>query len=466
MLKQRKSYAAGLLFAAVLMVPSLAFCHQGPDSSSTQDPNAGSSTQQSPGTSTGDTTPATAGTTQGLFAKALNSAGALSGDGGPLQWGWLSLRSVSFLEYFDTISLAQPDMPGLSQSLTASQISAAIVLSHAFGSTHSTQLSIQYTPSLLLSGGNVYPNTLNQTAGFDTTFQLTPRLGLQVSDRFNYFGSQRDFSGLSLNVDYSLGTIATNTFLNGPGRVLYNSSSVGIVYLWNPTTTLTVTPMVGYQNSTSVNNAQQNLTAIYGGGQVIVSHALSSSQTIGVSYLGEEASYTNTAPNAGPQASSDGLIQDVLLTYGKQIGASWKISLGFGLTSNSGVDAQSSYGADAGISKSFKKMDFGLSFDRGHQFNGYITNGSTDRIDAVNTIRWTRRFTTNESVAYFQTVGSPSTTGLYATAQARFALTRSLGLNAGYAYTKQTGDGVYVENGISRLTTLGITWSPPTPVAY
>jgi hypothetical protein len=460
-------HIAALLFAAVLVTPQKTLCQQAGDSSSAQDPGSNSSSPQTSSGSAGDAAPASAGTTQGLFAKALNSASALSGDNGPLQWGWLSVRSISFQEYFDSITLESTGMPSASESLDASQLSAAIVLSHAFGASHTTQLAVQYTPSLLISEGNVYPNTLNQTAGIDTTFQLSPRLGLQISDRFTYYGDQRDFSGLSLNVDYSLGTLATNSFLNGPGKVIYNSASAGVSYLWSPTTTVSVTPMFGYENASGVNDSQENLSALSGGAQVVVSHYLSASQTVGASYLGQYVDYTNNTTAGGPQSSSDGVLQDFLLTYGKQIGATWRFSVGFGLTNNTGADAQTGFGASAGISKSFRRMDFGVSYDRGHQFNGYITSASSDRIDVVNTIRVSRRLTTNSSAAYFRTVGGgPSTSGFYATGQVRFGLTPSLGLTAGYAYTRQIGDGVYVVNGDTRLATIGITWSPAVPAKY
>jgi hypothetical protein len=459
-----------LLLMAGFLTASVAF---GQQSGSSQDPSSGNTSAQTQGAGSATETtdlsnaPPLSAASQGSFARALNSASPLGGDNGPLQWGWVSVRSISFLEYFDTVSAANPGMPSASESLNASQLSTAIVVSHAFGTSHTNQFALQYTPSLLVTNGHVYTNTLNQTAGVDTTFQLTPRLGLKLSDRFTYYGSQRDFSGVSLDVNYAIGTSVTNNFLNGPGSVLDNTTSASVSYLLSPLTMITVSPSVGYQNQSGATNSQENVSAIYAGGTLNVAHALSASQTVGINYMSEYATYTGAATATTPQTNSNGVLQDLEVTYGKKIAATWRFNLGFGFSSNSGVDAQTGFAASAGISKSFNRMDFGVSYHRGHQFNGYITAGGTDRVDAVNTVRWSRRLTTNSSAAYFRSEGvGPSTSGFYATEQGSFRLTPSLSLTGGFAYTKQTGDGTLVVNGNSRLSSVGLTWSPATPPLY
>jgi hypothetical protein len=464
MVSERSRRIGELLLAVALLAPPLALSQQPSDPGSTQDPgSANPPTQiQTPGTEAGasQSEPNPAATTQGLFARALNSASPLGGENGPLQWGWVSIRSVDYLQYFNNVTLDNTGMPPVSQDVNASQLSTSIVMSHAFGAARLTQLTVQYSPSLFISEGHVYTNVLNQSAGIDTTFQLTPRWSLQISDRFNYYGNQRYFSGLSLGVDYTQGTVAQNSFLNGPGRVIYDSVGATFTYLWSPVTKVSFTPTFGYQNSTGAVNTGQSLNGLNGGVQVMVSHAISATATVGLSYSGQYATYTNTSTTAGPQ--SNDVLQDLLITYGKRIGASWRLSLGLGLTSDTIGGNQIGIAASAGITKSFQKMDFALSYYRGHQFNGYITSASTDRIDLVNTIRWNRRFSNSSSVAYFRTANTstPGPSGTYASEQLSFKLTRSLSLTGGIGYTKQTGDGVYVENGHTRLATMGVTWTP------
>jgi hypothetical protein len=470
MIRHRGWRIRELLLATVLLVPTLAFCQSPADSSSTQDPGSTNPRVQTQAPDTGSgpeqSQPNPAGGTQGLFAKALNSASPLAGENGPLQWGWLSVRSLSSQEIFTHVTFDVPGAQSVTQDLKATQLTAALVLSHAFGSSQQTKLTVQYTPSLFVEEGHVYTNALNQTAGLDTGFPLNPRWSLQISDRLNYLGSQRYYSGFSLDANYSQGTVAQNTFINGPGTVIYDTASAAFTYLWSPVTTVSFTPTFGYQVATGAVNSGQNLRAYYQGGQLNVSHSLSATQTIGISYSGQYGWYTNTSTTAGPQAS--GLEQDALIRYGQQFGPSWRLSLGLGVTSNSGGYAQANFAANASITKSFQRMDFALNYGRGHQFNGYITSGSADRVDLVNTIHWSRRFMTSTSGAYFKTANGPSsgTSGTYATEQLSFALTRAFRLTGGIAYTKQTGDGVYVQGGKSRLATVGISWAPPAGLPH
>jgi len=466
MVREKGWQMAVVPLALALLVPTLAFAQQ-TDSGAAQDPGSGSPAAQTPTTGADSgATPVPAATTQGLFARALNSASPLPGDNGPLQWGWFSVRSISYLQYFNELNETNPGFPPTSENLTATQFTTAIVVNHAFGASHQTQLTVQYAPSLYIEEGHVSADALNQSAGIDTTFQLSPRLSMQISDRFSYFANQRSFTGLSLGVNYSQGTVAQNNFLNGPGSVLYNIASATFSYLWSPRTSVSITPSFGYQKSTGAENGGENLSSLFGGGMVAVTHSLSPTQTIGMSYSGQYATYTNTSTTAGPQSNS--FLQDFLINYGQQIAASWRINFGLGVTSNTNTGGETSLAANAGISKSFHLMDFAVNYNRGHQFNGYITSGSTDRVDLVNVIRWTPRFTTNSSVAYFRTVGGgPSEpSGFYAFEQLAFGLTRTLSITGGAAYTKQIGDEVYIETGNTRMATIGVTWTPAAAPRY
>ena len=467
MSKKTGRHMREFVMAAVLLAPTtFVFAQEPTDQSSGQ--NSGSTSQTGQGENSAAASDLSQGqpiaaAQQGLFARALNSASPLAGENGPLQWGPISVRSVSFLQYYSQASLQTPGTPTQTASLDVSQISTDIVVSHAFGASHSSQFSLQYTPSLFLTEGHVYTNALNQTAGVDTIFQLDPRWSLQLTDRFNYYGRQRSFAGLSLDANYSLGTVAQNNFLDGPARVIYNAAGATISYLWSPVTRISFTPTFGYQDSTGAVSGTQNVSAFSAGGQLVVTHQLSATQTVGISYMGTHVSYSNSSTAAGPQ--SNGLQQDFLVNYGLQLATTLRLSAGLGITDNTGLNSQSGLAASAGITKSFQRMDLAVNYYRGHQFNGYITAQSSDRIDLLHTIRWFPRFSTTSSVAYFRTTNSPNpaTSGEYATEEASYGLTRSLTVTAGFSYTKQTGDGVYLLSGTRKLGTIGITWAPPAP---
>jgi hypothetical protein len=407
--------------------------------------------------------PNPAATSEGLFVRALNSASALSEESGPLHWGWFSVRSASFLQYYSAVSFGNPSIQPQSEIIRSSQFSTSLVLDHVFKTTH---FSLQYAPSLFITNGNLYSNALNQTAGLDTTFALSARWNLQLTDRFSYYASQRNFSDFSSDTNFLTGTSVQNNFLNGPGSVMVNSIAVPISYLWSARTKISFAPSFEYQYSQgAVVSSNASLKGLYEGGQFTLSHAISPTQTVGLSYLGQYASYTNSSPQAGPR--SNAFLEDFLLTYTQQLGASWHINLGLGVSDNVSLNGTGTSGgallaANAGITKTFHRSDFTVNYDRGHQFNGFITNSASDRIDVAQRIYWTPRFSTSTSVAYFKTTASlsPSQSASYATERVSFALTRQLSVSASGSYSKQTGDGVFVVSGIRRFVTVGLTWSP------
>jgi hypothetical protein len=416
----------------------------------------------------GQQQPNPAATSEGLFVRALNSASALSEESGPLHWGWFSVRSASFSQYYGQVSFGNPSIQPQKEIVRSSQLSASLVVDHVFKTTH---FSLQYAPSLFITNGNLYSNALNQTVGLDTAFQLSSRWSLQLTDRFSYYASQRNFSDLSSYTNFVTGTSVQNNFLNGPGSVMVNSIAAPISYLWSARTNISFAPSFAYQYSQdAVVSTNASLKALYEGGQFTLSHAISPTQTVGLSYLGQYATYTNSAPRAGPR--SNAFLEDFLLTYTQQVGASWHINLGLGVSDNVSLNGAGTYGgallaADAGITKTFHRSDFTVHYGRGHQFNGFITNSASDRIDVSQKIYWTGRFSTSTTVAYFKTTASlpPSQSASYATERVSFDLTRQLSVSASGSYTKQTGDDVFVVSGIRRFVTVGLAWSPQ-PVTY
>jgi hypothetical protein len=458
-------YRAGTLLAIGLLTPLLGLSQQQPTTGATQDPGAAPTAGQSPDATppSDQQQPNAAGTTQGFFVRALNSAGPLVGENGPLQWGWISVRSASFLEYFSQVNFANPSIQPQNENIDASELSASIVVDRAFKRSH---LTIQYTPSLAISNGNVYSNALNQTAGLDTSFQLNSRWSLQVTDRFSYVGSQRTFSGQVLSTDYSTGISAPQNFLYGPGSVLYNVIFASFTYLWSPRTTVSFAPSFGYQYGTGAVNPAANVTGFSEGGNLTFSHLLSPTKTIGFTYTGQYANYTNSSVSAGPQ--SNAVIQDFLVTYSQQVSTSLWIHLGLGITTTTGGESGSGLAMNASITKNFHRSDLALFYNRGHQFNGFVTSGASDNVGVTHTIYWTSRLSTATSGDYLRTPNAfPSTqSAWYASEQLNFGLTRRLSLSGSFAYLNQLGDGVYVLNSNRRFATVGITWSAQQPALH
>jgi hypothetical protein len=458
-----------LLLALCLLTPLLGLCQEASTTNATQDPSSSSTSGQSqdPATPPDQQQPKPAGE-RGLLVRALNGAGSLPGNKGPLQWGWISVRSLDIYEYFTQANFQIPNEPLPSQTIYATTMSASIVVEKEF---KRSRFTLQYNPSLVISDGQVYSNVLNQTMGLDTTFELTPRWGMQITDRFSYYGSQRTFSGLPFNTDYLTGISSSQVFLSGPGTALNNSIGASFSYAWSPVTTVSFAPTFGYQYSTGTQvtgetQTTERVSSISEGGTLTVSHSLSATQTVGFNYSGQHASYTNTSTSVGPQ--SNALLQDFLVTYSQQLKATWWIHAGVGVTNTTGNSGGTGLGLNLGITKNLRRSNLAVYYNRGHQFNGFVTSGSSDNVGVAHTINWTTRFSTATSATYTRTPFANTTTqsAWYATEQVNFGLTRSLGLSSSFGYLSQVGDGVYVLSSNRRFATIGITWSGQPHARY
>src|SRR5208283_3130452 len=153
---------------------------------------------------------------------------------------------------------------------------------------------------------------------------------------------------------------------------------------------------------------------------------------------------TNTSTIAGPQSNS--YLQDALVTYHLQYKESWLIRLGLGLTSTLGGSSGTGLGVDVGISKSFHRNTLAAIFNRGHQFNGFVTGSLSNNVGVTHSIYWTPRLSTSTGGFYSKTPGAyPSAqSSWYAVESLNYGLTSQVSLSGSVGYTDQVGDGVYV----------------------
>src|SRR5262249_9015132 len=90
--------------------------------------------------------PIPAAVSEGYFIRALNSARPLGGENGPLQWGWLSVRTLQFNEFYDMVSFDDPaiQLANPNPNETFSQLSAVVMVGRQF---KRAKLAVQYQPT-------------------------------------------------------------------------------------------------------------------------------------------------------------------------------------------------------------------------------------------------------------------------------------------------------------------------------
>ena len=182
---------------------------------------------------------------------------------------------------------------------------------------------------------------------------------------------------------------------------------------------------------------------------------------IGVSYFAQQMLFSNTSKKAGPQESNL-LQQDFFFTYRQQVRPTFWLNAGVGVLGSTTDNNGASWGLNIGVTKAFQHHSLSFAYNRGFQFNGLVNGYASDRVDAVHHIDWTQRLSTSTSASYFRYItGTPNTqSAFYATEQLQYRLARQLSLSGGFSFTKQVGDGVYLQGGTLRFFNLGLFWSP------
>jgi hypothetical protein len=406
---------------------------------------------------------------QGGFVRLLGSADELVEEGGLglFHWGPFSLRSFSVLELVGQQTLDNPASGQPStESGSSTQLSALIVFDKA---VKRTRVTLQYQPQAFVTNGNFYANLANQNSSVDVTFPLNERWSLTVGDRFYYYASQRVYSGVPINTNYFNGITFLNNYTSGAGSTLTNSLYLALTYQWSPRATLSFTPGFGYSYSTgyeyatvgSEGSSPQRVSSLSGGGSVSFGYQVTEQANIGVSYFAQQMLFSNTSKTAGPQQSNL-LQQDFLFMYRQQFRPTFWLNAGVGVLGSTTNNSGASWGLNIGVIKAFQHQSLTFAFNRGFQFNGLVNGYASDRVDAVHSISWTQRLSTSTSAAYFRYInGTPNTeSGFYATEQLQYRLTPQMSFSGAFSYTKQVGDGVYLQSGNLHFFTVGFVWSP------
>jgi len=447
---------ATLIVAVGLLGPALGLSQDSPttkqDADADNGPAGDNAQAQTPESMPADQPPIPAAREDGII-RALGKAKPLSGPAGPLTWGWLSVRSADFREFYDQTALIGAP-PLFNDNMTATMLATSISLDRPSKRAH---FALQYEPTIFISRGTVF-NDMNQQLGLDTTFQLSERWSFTGGDRLSYLSSNRVFAGLAFDVDYVTGATVQENFLDGPGTLFYDALDLGFAYLWSPRTIVAFGPAMGYQRATGALSSGALTTAVYEGGTFKLTHILDATKTLGFSYTGQNGQFATQGAAGGPNGNE--FLQDALVTYSQEISPTWHLTLGAGVTDDTGPGAAGlGLGVNAGIAKKFHWGEFGGGYERGNQFVGLVTGQVTDRVDAIQRFFWTKRLTTATSAAYFRTTGgAPSYSGLYGLEEVSWGLTRRVSIVADAGYVRQMGDGVFVLNGHRVLCLVGLHW--------
>jgi hypothetical protein len=378
----------------------------------------------------------------------VNGAGFLTESFSPVRLGPLYVSYAQFAQIFDRGSSFNGS--GTFQS-AASQFSAGIVLDKRFRKFH---VAFQYIPRLTILNGRVLNDFLNQDVGADIVFALSPRLTLDLGDRFVYYRSRNAFADIFLSSDLTTGATLQKDFIESPASWLSNSVNASFTYLLSARTKIRITPNYLYATTSGQATATTFPSAQQFGLSAAVQHELTPRSNVSAMYTDQTDSIQGVSSRSTYQTMEAG--------YSHSFNGGWNFAGSFGLITATLQSGRTwSEAGSASVAKGFRRSRAALAYYRGHTFSGYITQNLSDRIDGSYQQYIGRRWTLGGGGGYFRNVAT--TNGIwakYVEGNTSFGLTSTLSVFGTYVRKWQHGDNIAVFSGDTDYLRFGIQWTP------
>src|SRR5713226_3980600 len=169
------------------------------------------------------------------YSRQIGTSGLLAGNREGIGWGSLYIPSASVNGIVDQFE-GTKTTPGTSYSSVVLQ--GTVVYDHRIGSS---RLALQYQPSMAIAEGRVVGNFSNQNTSLDWLIYTRPRWNVKFSDGFRYYYTQQSVGLSYLDVNTVTSGVATNNFLDGPGRWLSNHAYMSVAYALSRRSSIAIT---------------------------------------------------------------------------------------------------------------------------------------------------------------------------------------------------------------------------------
>ncbi len=391
------------------------------------------------------------------YIRQIGTSGLLAGNREGIGWGSLYIPSAGVSGIVDQFE-GTNTTPGA--TYTAAVLQTTVVYDHKIGAS---RIALQYQPSMAIAEGQVVGNFSNQNTSLDWLIYTRPRWNVRFSDGFRYYYTQQSVGLSYLDVNTVTSGVATNNFLDGPGRWLSNHAYMSVAYALSRRSSIAITPNYTFSEA----GAGVNLTrgSSYGG-SVSWNYRTSERQTVGVQYTGQllhEAGLGTSTLTTG--APTDTIFHTIAGTAGRQLSATFFVRGSVGATTSAfGQNARqwSVYGT-FGLVKQLGRSSIGLNYSRGDTLsNGLIANQYADRVDLTYQSQISTRLNWSVGGGYLRQVQSGGFAGWYATSDVQFLLAPRAGLFATFDYYRKN-QGANANNlfsGNRNIYSFGLRWQP------
>src|SRR5712692_2516892 len=182
-------------------------------------------------------------TTPGPVLRSIGRAESLGTSRAPLHWGPVGVRSAAITQYFGGVNLSDGSFD---QWIKTTVLQTNIVYDHR---SRRSRLAIQYQPQLTIVNGRVLGNYSNQDLSLDTYYYLSPRWSMGINDSFRYYGNRNFYGGTFFDSDLTTGAVARNNFLDSPGQLISNATTVTFNYRLSQRTLFSMAPDFTYTHT-------------------------------------------------------------------------------------------------------------------------------------------------------------------------------------------------------------------------
>jgi hypothetical protein len=381
----------------------------------------------------------------------LAGSGLLQGSGSPIRLGPLYLSSA---EIFGAYNKFSPSNGAADISQTGYFARANITLDEIY---RSSRFAVQWEPRLFSVEGNTRGDVDNGSATMETTWNVSNRSSLKLSDNFNYFASRLlygDFFASSGIVETP--SSQQNSFLDASGHAVNNNAAVTYSYQLSPLTQIFLTPAFNYfhtTTSTSLLNSSREYR-----GDATLTRTISLKTNVGLHYSASSVEFKNTT-NSVIYHSFGGTFAHLFspsLSMTGSVGAATYMV--FGNSRNWTV------AGGASLTKNLKNKSLSLGFTRGLYLVDYITTSFTDRLDSYFSQSLTGRLTVELGGGLQKESRTNGYFGRYAQSSIGFRLFPMVGAYVRYTYSHQRGDQLFLTTGDRNLVVFGLRWqAPPRP---
>jgi hypothetical protein len=386
-------------------------------------------------------------------------AGLWAGTSSPLRWGPFAIGEFTYEFVHDEF---RPKAALPISIVDLNILRTSLILDKRFGKQ---RLLLQYEPQLAILNGKLSGNGgFDNSLALGSTFQITPRLSLLVTDGFAQVRSRTLFPPNYLAVDEQAGNLLQNTFLTIGGNYLSNELTGVVNYQLHPRDLLAISSTYRYTHNFNDNDptfvnykATGNTVAV----AAAYTHGLTPRQNLGLQFSLEMLQATNVV-NVPPGFNT--FFEDAGVFYAYQLARTWWFRGNFGAQYADYRGFAPNYltlGGGGALLKSFTHAIFALEYSRGRTATNFITPRIGDRADFSFTLTPVKRLVWNNGIGYYKETGAdPKTKGAYGASTLELEILRGVYMFGNYTYADQSSNTPQLLSGIRKTVYCGIRWEP------